>query len=114
LTHAVRILLRPAQHPLQWGWLRLVRDRVPREPLALLAQAIGADGYMPDFLTADARWDMTPADELAALRAAPILGILVDLDKRIARSDGAQREALQRMREDPARTRALIAQAWER
>src|SRR5690606_27614424 len=114
LTHAVRILLRPEQHPLQWGWLRQVRSRVPHQPLALMTQVIGVDGYMPDFLTTDARWDMTPADELAALRAAPILSILVDLDKRIARSDGAQREALQRMREDPARTRALIAQAWER
>lgn len=114
LTHAVRILLRPAQHPLQWGWLRQVRDRVPREPLALLAQVVGADGYMPDFLTADARWDMTPADELAALRAAPLPGILLDLNKRIARSTGAQRAALEAMRDHPARTRALIAQAWER
>ncbi|MGB3374595.1 MAG: transcriptional regulator, partial [Microbacterium sp.] len=113
LTHAVRILLRPEQHPLQWGWLRQVRDRVPREPLALLAQVIGADGYMPDFLTADARWDMTPADELAALVAAPIPGILVDLNKRIARSSGTLRAELQQMREDPTRTRTLVAHAWE-
>lgn len=114
LAHAVRILLRPAQHPLQWGWLRQVRDQVPREPLALLAQVIGADGYIPDFLTTDARWDLTPADELAALLAAPIPGILIDLDKRIARSSGAHRAALQRMREEPERTRALVARAWER
>jgi hypothetical protein len=112
LTHAVRILLRPGQHPLQWGWLRQVRDRVPREPLALLAQVIGADGYMPDFLTADARWDMTPADELAALTAAPIPGVVVDLGKRIVRSTGTTRAALVLMREDPVRTRALVARAW--
>lgn len=113
LAHAVRVLLRPEQHPLQWGWLRQVRDRAPREPLAVLAQVVGLDGYMPDFLTTDARWDMTPADELAALAAAPIPGMLVDLDKRIVRSTGAQRASLQRMRDDPARTRALVAQAWE-
>jgi len=113
LTHATRILLRPAQHPLQWGWLRQVRDRVPREPLHLLAQVLGTDGYMPDFLTADAHWDMTPADELAALVTAPIPGIMLDLDKRIARSSGAERAALQRMRDDPVRTRTLVAQAWE-
>ena len=68
LAHAVRILLRPEQHPLQWGWLRSVREKLPREPFALLTRVIGADGYMPDFLTTAPRWDLTPADELAALR----------------------------------------------
>ncbi|WP_285637240.1 ArsR/SmtB family transcription factor [Microbacterium arabinogalactanolyticum] len=112
-AHAVRILLRPEQHPLQWGWLRQVRDRLPREPFSLLAQVIGDDGYMPDFLTADARWDMTPADELAALREAPIPGILVDLGKMIVRSSGERRAALVRMHADPVRARALIADAWD-
>lgn len=113
LAHAVRILRRPAQHPLQWGWLRQVRERLPREPFELLTQVIGDDGYMPDFLTADARWDMTPDEELAALRETPLPGVRVDLGKRIARSAGAGRMALSRMRADPARARALIAQAWE-
>ena len=113
LAHAVRILLRPAQHPLQWGWLRQVRDRLPREPFGLLAQVVGADGYMPDFLTADARWDMSPADELAALRAAPVPGMLVDLGKMIARSSGERQENLRRMHAHPERARERIADAWE-
>ena len=113
LAHAVRILLRPGQHPLQWGWLRQVRDHLPREPFGLLAQVIGSDGYMPDFLTADARWDMTPADELAALRTASVPGMLVDLGKMIVRSSGERQALLRRMRDDPERTREHIADAWE-
>lgn len=112
-AHAVRALLRPAEHPLHWGWLRRVRDALPREPFRLLAQVIGADGYMPDFLTADARWDMTPADELAALRRAAVPGMLLDLGKMVQRSTGERQRTLRRMRVDPERARALIAEAWE-
>ncbi|MDT0158341.1 DUF5937 family protein [Microbacterium sp. ARD32] len=114
LAHAVRILRRPQQHPLQWGWLRQVRDRVPPEPLALPAQVISVDGYMPDFLTADARWDMTPADELAALREAAVSDVRLDLGKMVIRSSGARQAALIRMQADPRRARMLIAEAWER
>jgi hypothetical protein len=32
LCHAIRVLQRPDDQPMQWGWLREVRDRVPREP----------------------------------------------------------------------------------
>lgn len=109
----MRILLRPEQHPLQWGWLRSVRERLPREPFTLLAQVIGADGYMPDFLTTDARWDLSPADELAALRAAAISGILADLKKMVLRSTGERQSALRRMQREPERARSLIADAWE-
>lgn len=112
-AHAVRALLRPAQFPLQWGWLKRVRDHVPREAFGLLAQVIGADGYMPDFLTADPRWDMTPQAELAALRSAPLAGMVVDLDKMIVRSVGERQEMLRRMRADPERARERIADAWE-
>jgi hypothetical protein len=112
LAHAVRILLRPAQHPLQWGWLRAVRDRLPRESFALLAQVIGADGYMPDFLTAAPRWDLTPDDELDALRSASLAGMRVDLGKMVLRSSGTRRESLREMQRAPARARGRIADAW--
>lgn len=113
LAHAVRILLRPEQHPLQWGWLRSVREKLPREPFALLTRVIGADGYMPDFLTTAPRWDLTPADELAALRTAAVAGIRVDLAKMVLRSSGESQAAPRRMRAEPERARALIADAWE-
>lgn len=112
LAHAVRILLRPEQHPLQWGWLHAVRERVPRDPFRLLAQVIGADGYMPDFLTATPRWDMTPDEELDALRAAPLDGMRVDLAKMVLRSTGDRQRMLREMQRDPASARARVANAW--
>jgi hypothetical protein len=112
LAHAVRVLLRPAQHPLQWGWLRDVRDRLPRRSFELLAVVIGDDGYLPDFLTATASWDMTADAELEALRAAPLEGMRVDFGKMVQRSTGARQQALRDMQERPDRARAMIADAW--
>lgn len=112
LAHAVRVLLRPAQHPLQWGWLRAVRDHLPRDSFALLAAVIGDDGYLPDFLTASPRWDMTPEAELDALREAPLDPMRVDLGKMVQRSTGARQRALRGMQGDPARARTMIADAW--
>lgn len=112
LAHAVRVLLRPEQYPLAWGWLKNVRDRLPGDAFGVLAHVIGADGYMPDFVTTTARWDLGPDDELAALREAPLAGMRVDLGKMVVRSSGRRQEALRRMQDDPARARAMIADAW--
>ncbi|MCD2443024.1 helix-turn-helix domain-containing protein [Agromyces sp. SYSU K20354] len=113
LCHAVRVLQRPAEHPLQWGWLRGVRDRVPREAFDLLAVVIGAEGYFPDFFTATPSWDMTPGDEAERLRSVPADLVRADLAKMILRSTGARQAAITRLREQPERARELIADAWE-
>ena len=112
LCHAVRVLQRPEDHPLQWGWLRAVRGRLPRESFELLAVLIGVDGYMPDFLTADPRWDLEPDEEAAHLAAAPVGPMLVDLHKMVLRSSGARQQAILRMIDEPERARAMIAEAW--
>lgn len=112
LAHAVRVLLRPEQHPLQWGWLRAVRDRLPLGSFRLLAAVIGDDGYLPDFLTATPQWDLTPEGELEALRRTPLDPMRVDFGKMVLRSSGARRHALGEMHEAPARARAMIADAW--
>lgn len=112
LCHAVRVLQRPAEHPLQWGWLRGVRERVPREAFDLLALVIGAEGYLPDFFTATPSWDMTPDDEAARLRTVPPDLMRADLAKMILRSTGARQAAITRLREQPERARELIADAW--
>lgn len=112
LAHAVRVLLRPAQYPLAWGWLKDARSRLPRDAFGVLAHVIGADGYMPDFLTTTARWDLSPDEELAALRVAPVAGMRVDLGKMVVRSSGRRQDALRRMQEHPLRARSVIADAW--
>ncbi|WP_217181150.1 DUF5937 family protein [Streptomyces sp. AC495_CC817] len=112
LAHAVRVLRRPGQHPLQWGWLRRVRDRLPRASFALLSTVIGDDGYLPDFVTAAPRWDMTPEAELDALREADLDALRVDLGKRVIRSSGAEQRALEEMLGAPVRTRRMVAEAW--
>jgi hypothetical protein len=112
LCHAVRVALRPSEHPLQWGWLRRVRDTVPRESFDLLALLIGVDGYFPDFLTTTPGWDTTPADEARRLRDVPAELMRVDLGKMLDRSTGERRAAIARMRADPERARETIAEAW--
>jgi hypothetical protein len=112
LAHAVRVLRRPAAHPLQWGWLRAVRDRLPREDFALLTTVIGDDGYLPDFLTTAPRWDLTPEIELDELRAAPLGPMRIDFGKMVRRSTGARQQALREMQEQPERARGMIADAW--
>ncbi|WP_127792633.1 DUF5937 family protein [Agromyces sp. LHK192] len=112
LCHAVRVVQRPAEHPLQWGWLRQVRDRVPRDAFDLLAMVIGPEGYFPDFFTTTPTWDTTPEDEAARLREVPAELIRADLAKMVLRSVGPRQQAIERMREQPERARALIADAW--
>lgn len=113
LAHAVRVLLRPEQHPLQWGWLRAVRERLPRASFELLAGVIGDDGYLPDFLTATPSWDMDPEAELDALRSAALEPMRVDFGKMVMRSTGSRQRALLKMQEQPARARTMIADAWQ-
>ncbi|MGV2902030.1 DUF5937 family protein [Microbacterium sp. AGC62] len=112
LAHAVRVLRRPEAHPLQWGWLRAVRERLPREEFALLATVIGDDGYLPDFLTTAPRWDLSPEGELDELRITALDPMRVDFGKMVRRSTGARQRALGEMQGKPARARSMIADAW--
>ncbi|HEX6954338.1 MAG TPA: transcriptional regulator, partial [Agromyces sp.] len=100
LCHAVRVLQRPEEQPLQWGWLRGVRASVPREAFELFAVLIGERGYFPDFLTTTPTWDLDPAEEAARLLEAPPGPMAVDLHKVVVRSTGARRAAVERMLDD--------------
>jgi hypothetical protein len=113
LAHAVRVLSRPAYHPLQWGWLRRARHHVPVRAFELLQLLVGPDGYMPDFLTSTPGWDLGPDEELDRLHRADIAAMRVDLGKRVDRTSGAERRALRAMADDPERARAAVADAWE-
>lgn len=113
LAGAVRTLLDPAQAPLHWGWVRSARDRLPERPVALLGALIGRDGYLPDFLTSDPSWDMSPEQELTRLQGASEHAIRRDLGKVIRRSSGSRRVLLEGLASDPARARVAVADAWE-
>jgi hypothetical protein len=112
LCHAVRALLRPDEHPLQWGWLRTTRGAVPREHFEVLALLIREDGYFPDFLTTTPSWELTPDAEAERLRAIDDERFRVDMTKVLVRTDGARRVAVQHMLDQPDRAREMIAQAW--
>lgn len=112
LSHALRVLQRPDDQPLQWGWLRGVREHVPREAFELMAVLIGVDGYFPDFLTSTPSWDMGPDDEAERLRSVPPELMRADLTKMLARSTGPRHESIARMHAQPERARAMIADAW--
>lgn len=113
LCHAVQVLQRPAAHPLQWGWLRTVREDLPTAALQVLATVIPPAGYFPDFLTTPPIGPLTPAEELTALRAARLDGVRVDLAKVRDRASGARRSRVDGMLAAPDQARALIADAWE-
>lgn len=113
LVHALRVLLHPQAAPLQWGWLRTVQQRAKGEAFRLLATVCGADGYMPDFLTATPSGDMTPQEELERLLAVPAERLQFDLRKMVARSSGARQQEIRELIANPDEARARIAAAWE-
>jgi hypothetical protein len=112
LAHAVRVLAQPPYHPLQWGWLRRARGQAPARALDLLTLLVGADGYLPDFLTSTPGWDLGPDEELERLREADLGPVRVDLLKRVDRTEGAQQRLLRALADDPEHARSLAADAW--
>ncbi|OZM70163.1 transcriptional regulator [Amycolatopsis antarctica] len=113
LVHAVRVVLRPETAPLQWGWVRTMRDKPADESFRLLAMVCGAEGYMPDFLTATPSGDMTPEEEIERLRKVPDERLIFDLEKMVLRSTGARQQRIREMIAAPGRARAVIADAWQ-
>ncbi|WP_026365452.1 ArsR/SmtB family transcription factor [Promicromonospora sukumoe] len=113
LAHAVRVLVQPQYHPLQWGWLRRARDQAPSRAFELMRLLVGPDGYMPDFLTSTPGWDLGPEEELARLRDADLGPLRVDVLKRVDRTTGTEQRLLRAMADDPERTRSAAADAWE-
>lgn len=112
LAHAVRVLGRPAYHPVQWGWLRRARRQVPGKAFELLRLLVGPDGYLPDFLTSTPAWDLTPDIELDRLREADLRPLRVDLLKRVDRTTGTEQRVLRALADDPEGTRVAVADAW--
>ena len=113
LVHAVRAILRPQSAPLHWGWFRGLPDKPPGESFRLLAVISGAEGYMPDFLTATPSGDMTPEEEAQRLREVPDERLRFDLEKMVLRSTGARQQEIRDLIAAPDRARGLIVEAWQ-
>lgn len=113
LAAAVRVLLDPGQHPLHWGWVRSVGRAAAGEEVALLGTLVGTRGYLPDFLTSEAAWDLTPETELARLRSLDPAVVHDDLRRLLPLTTGARRARLERMAADPLVARDRVAHAWE-
>ncbi|MFE1644150.1 DUF5937 family protein [Microbacterium sp. P01] len=112
LCFAVRSMLVPQAHPLQWGWFRTVRSAAPAGAFRLLSDVIGVDSYMPDFLSATPSGDMTASDEIERLLAVPDERIAYDLEKVFSRSREARQARIRRLLDDPASARGAITDAW--
>lgn len=113
LAHAVRTVLDPGAHPLQWSWLRRTDVRVEDADFRLLAYLVRTQGYYPDLLTAPPTWDLSPAEEVERLREVPLEQVELDLGKVVLRSEGTGRALVQALAERPREARARIADAWE-
>ncbi len=112
LVHAVRTILRPQSAPLHWGWFRGLQSR-PTEAFRLMAVISGAEGYMPDFLTATPSGDMTPQEEAERLREVPDERLQFDLQKMVLRSTGARQQEIRDLIAAPEHARKVIVAAWQ-
>ncbi|MQA09043.1 MAG: helix-turn-helix domain-containing protein [Pseudonocardiaceae bacterium] len=113
LVHAVRVILCPQTAPLHWGWFRTLQGTLPEEAFRLMAVICGADGYLPDFLTATPSGDMTPEEEAQRLREVPDERLRFDLEKMVVRSTGVRQQEIRDLIAAPDRARTTIADAWE-
>lgn len=113
LCQAIGALQQPGSAPLLWGWMRGLKGLDELHSYGVLTALIPPTGYFPDFLTTPPWTDMSPADEIQALRDADPVGMRVDLTKIRQRAQGLRRELIDSMLADPVAARPVIADAWE-
>lgn len=113
LAHAVRTLQSAGSRPLQWGWLRTVKDTVPTEAYQLMRLLVAPSGYFPDFLTGPMTGDTTPAEEIGQLRATPPETVRLQLGKVLRLATGRRHVQVTAMMGEPERSLRRISDAWE-
>lgn len=116
---ALRVLLEPQRRPYHLPWLDAVRpdlDRLDLAPLLLLSPRIG---WTPDFLSpVPDEPDATITGQLARVRDTPPEQVAHEVRRSLTERSGAPLpEATWRLLDDPAVTRALLAdlleQCWQ-
>ena len=112
---AVRVLLEPHRHAYHLPWLDAVRPELDRLELWPLLMLSPRHGWTPDFLSA------TPAglatditDQLAQVRATPLAQVAQEVEHSLTERSGPPvPETAWRLLDDPAATRALLADLLE-
>ncbi|MHA7247546.1 ArsR/SmtB family transcription factor [Arthrobacter tecti] len=113
LAHAVRTLQSAGSRPLQWGWLRTVRDAVPAEAFNLMRLLVAPSGYFPDFLTGPISGDTTPEEEIAHMRFIQPDTVQTHLAKVLRLATGERHQRVSAMIREPVRSLSRICDAWE-
>jgi hypothetical protein len=116
---ALRVLLEPRRHAYHLPWLDTVRPDLDRLDLGPLLMLSPRSGWTPDFLSpVPAGPGTTIAGQLAQVRATPPEQVAREVERSLTQRSGAQvPEAAWRLLDDPAATRALLAdlleQCWQ-
>lgn len=113
LAHAVRTLQSAGSRPLQWGWLRTVKEGVPAQAFQLMKLLVAPSGYFPDFLTGPITGDTTPEEEIAHMRSTRPETVQIHLGKVLRLATGDRHTRVTAMIREPTRSLARICDAWE-
>jgi DNA-binding transcriptional ArsR family regulator len=119
IMSALRVLLEPRRHPYHLPWLDAVRPDLDRLDLAPLLLLSPHNGWTPDFLSPVPDGpDATITSQLARVRDTPPEQVAHEVRRSLTERSGAPLpEAAWRLLDDPAATRALLAdlleQCWQ-
>src|SRR5689334_5541764 len=118
--HAVRTFVDPAARPYHAAWHAVVADEFARLDLTPILAINPRRGYTPDFVTPPPTGpDPSLRDQLEAVRATPANQVAAELRRcREGLTDPDARQEVDRLLEDPAASRELLADrartVWER
>jgi len=116
---ALRVLVEPKRHHYHLPWLEAVRPQLDTLDLWPLLVLSPHGGWTPDFLSPVPDGPATDASaQLARVRATPDDEVARDIERSLTdRSGGPAPEAAWRLLDDPAATRAMLAdlleQCWQ-
>jgi len=111
---ALRVLLEPWRHRYHLPWLDSVRPDLGKLDLRALLALSPRSGWAPDFLNpVPAGPGTTIADQLAQVRATPPEQVAAEVERSLTERDVPAPDAAWRLLDDPAATRAMLADLLE-
>jgi len=111
---ALRVLLEPWRHRYHLPWLDSVRPDLGKLDLRALLALSPRSGWAPDFLNpVPAGPGTTIADQLAQVRATPPEQVAAEVERSLTERGVPAPDAAWRLLDDPAATRAMLADLLE-